>query len=100
MRPVREKKQEVRRRGLGPRKKRSRSNTERTDKEVQGTTEKPEEIQKMAGLPCDGRRKNPDPPGEKGATGRPSDIAKGTWLSQVRDRVYGSCCDLLGFAEV
>ncbi|KAJ1154509.1 hypothetical protein NDU88_007260 [Pleurodeles waltl] len=35
------------------------------DKEVRGTTVKPEEIQKMAGLTRNRRGKNPDPPEEK-----------------------------------
>ncbi|KAJ1103770.1 hypothetical protein NDU88_001191 [Pleurodeles waltl] len=62
-------------------------------------TEKKKETRKEIGIALKGRRRNPDPPGEKGETGRASQVPEGTCLSQARDCVYGSYLNLLGLAE-
>ncbi|KAJ1187539.1 hypothetical protein NDU88_004314 [Pleurodeles waltl] len=64
-------------------------------KVIQGTSKEMKKTRKKAGTTCDGRGKNPDSSGEKGPAGRPSHVPGGTWLSQVRNYVYGSCFDLL-----
>ncbi|KAJ1085086.1 hypothetical protein NDU88_005219 [Pleurodeles waltl] len=56
----------------------------RTAKEGHGTTDEQEESRKKTGIPWNGRGKNPELPGEKGVTRRPSHVHRGTWLSQWR----------------
>ncbi|KAJ1144540.1 hypothetical protein NDU88_010838 [Pleurodeles waltl] len=68
------------------------------EKELEGPR-KQEESRRKTDTLRDRRGKKPDTPGEKGASGRASHVRGGTWLSQVRDHVYGSFYNLLGTSE-